>query len=73
MNLPGSFVKVLEKYGLSKDQVVYAAVGDLDEDFRFADTIVALTKEKLVIARYPYVEKREYRMGGYDSLSLIHI
>ena len=40
MNLPGSFVKVLEKYGLSKEQVVYAAVGDLDEDFRSADTIV---------------------------------
>ena len=67
MNLPGSFVKVLEKYGIGKDQVVFAAMGDLDEEFRFADTIVALTKEKLVVARYPYVEKREFRMGGYDS------
>ncbi len=67
MNLPGSFVKVLEKYGIGKEQVVFAAMGDLDEEFRFADTIVALTKEKLVVARYPYVEKREFRMGGYDS------
>ena len=67
MNLPGSFVKVLEKYGIGKKQVIFAAIADLDEEFRFADTIVALTEKKLVIARYPYVEKREFRLGGYDS------
>lgn len=67
MNLPGSFVKVLEKYGISKKQVIFAAMADLDEEFRFADTIVALTEKKLIIARYPYVEKREFRLGGYDS------
>jgi len=67
MNLPGSFVKVLEKYGIGKKQVIFAAMADLDEEFRFADTIVALTEKKLIIARYPYVEKREFRLGGYDS------
>lgn len=67
MNLPGSFVKVLEKYGIGKKQVIFAAMADLDEEFRFADTIVALTDKKLIIARYPYVEKREFRLGGYDS------
>lgn len=67
MNLPGSYVKILEKYGIGKKQVIFAAMADLDEEFRFADTIVALTEKKLIIARYPYVEKREFRLGGYDS------
>ncbi len=67
MNLPSSFERVLEKYGIRKEQVIFAAMGDLDEEFRFADTIVALTEKKLIVARYPYVEKREFRMGGYDS------
>ncbi len=67
MNLPGSFTKVLEKYGIDKKDVVFAAAADLDEEFRFADSIVAITDKKLIVARYPYREKREYRLGGYDS------
>lgn len=42
-------------------------MGDLDEEFRFADSIVAITDNKLIIARYPYREKQEHRLGGYDS------
>lgn len=60
MNLPGSFTDVIRRYGIEKNDVVFAATGDLDEEQRFADSIVALTKEKLIVARYPY-------------LSLIHI
>ena len=67
MNLPDSFTKVLEKYGIDKKQIVFAVMADLDQEFRFADTIVALTDKKLIIARYPYVEKREFRLGGYES------
>ncbi|MDE5588502.1 MAG: hypothetical protein K2J60_05080, partial [Acetatifactor sp.] len=67
MNLPGSFTAVLGKYGIEKGNVVFAAVADLDEEFRFADSIVAITDKKLIVARYPYKEKREYRLGGYDS------
>ena len=70
MNLPGSFTKIIEKYGIDKKDIVFAAVADLDEEFRFADSIIAITDKKLVIARYPYREKSEYRMGGYDSWAM---
>lgn len=70
MNLPSSFTKVIEKYGIDRKDIVFAAVADLDEEFRFADTIVAVTDKKLVVARYPYREKREYRLGGYDSWAM---
>lgn len=73
MNLPNSFTKVLEKYGINKEKVVFAAVADLDEEFRFADSIVAITDQKLVVARYPYREKREYHLGGYDSWALQNV
>ena len=70
MNLPVSFVNVIQKYSIDKKDVIFAATGDLDEELRFADSIVALTNEKLIIARYPYVSKQEYRLGGYNSWSL---
>ncbi len=70
MNLPGSFTRVLEKYGITKKDIVFAAVADLDEQFRFADSIVALTEKKLVVAKYPYMERQEYRLGGYDSWAM---
>ena len=70
MNLPSGFTKVIEKYGIDRKDIVFAAVADLDEEFRFADTIVAVTDKKLVVARYPYREKREYRLGGYDSWAM---
>lgn len=70
MNLPDSFIKVIEKYGIGKKDIVFAAAADLDEEFRFADSIIAITNKKLVIARYPYKEKCEYRMGGYDSWAM---
>ena len=70
MNLPESFTNVIQKYGIEKKDVIFAATGDLDEEQRFADSIVALTKKKLILARYPYREKQEYRLGGYNSWSL---
>lgn len=70
MKLPDSFVKVLKKYGVEKQDILFAAAADLDEDFRFADTIAALTQKELILARYPFVEKKEYRLGGYESWSV---
>lgn len=70
MNLPGSFVNVMQRYNIDKKDVIFAATGDLDEEQRFADSIVALTRGKLIVARYPYKEKQEYRLGGYNSWSL---
>ena len=70
MNLPGSFTNVIRRYDIDKKDVIFAATGDMDEEQRFADSVVALTKEKLIVARYPYMEKQEYRLGGYNSWSL---
>ena len=70
VKLPESFINAIRKHGIDKNDVIFAATGDLDEEQRFADTVVALTKEKLIIAKYPYMEKQEYRLGGYNSWSL---
>ena len=48
MNLPNSFTKVIEKYGIDRKDIVFAAMADLDEEFRFADSIVAITDKKLM-------------------------
>lgn len=65
MKLPKSFLKLIEKMGIDAETIVYAAEGDFDDDYRFADTIVALSKDKLIYARYPYTNKEEFRLGGY--------
>ena len=43
-------------------------MADFDIEYRFADTVVALTKEKLLVAAYPYREKQEFRLGGYGGI-----
>ena len=67
MNLPNSFISAAGKYGIVKEDIVFAACGDFDMDYRFADSIVALTRTKLVIGAYPCQKKAEYRLGGYGS------
>lgn len=67
MNLPKSFTGIIGKYGIEKENIVFAAMADFDGEYRFADSIVALTKDKLLLAAYPYREKAEYRFGGYGG------
>lgn len=67
MQLPGSFCKVIKKYGIEQKDILFAAQGDFDEEYRFADSVIALTKDRLLVAAYPYVEKREFRFGGYTG------
>lgn len=67
MDLPNSFVSVAGKYGVGKSDIIFSATADFDIDYRFADSVVALTKEKLILAVYPYVERAEYNFGGYGS------
>ena len=64
MNLPKSFVSIAGKYGIEKKDILFAAMADFDADYRFADSIVALTRKKLILAAYPYREKAEYQFGG---------
>ena len=70
MKLPKSFTQAVSKYGISKDDIIFAATADFDMEYRFADSIIALTKTKLILAAYPYREKSEYRLGGYSSWQL---
>ena len=65
MKLPDSFLKVIKKYNISEDDIIFTAIADLDMEYRFADSIVALTKKQLLFAAYPWREKAEYRFGGY--------
>ena len=67
MNLPKSFISIAGKYGIEKEKIIFAATADYDTEYRFADTIVALTGEKLLLAAYPYRENAEYQFGGYGS------
>lgn len=67
MKLPKTFTQIISQYGISKDDIVFAAIADFDMEYRFAVSIVALTKEKLIIAAYPFQEKSEFRLGGYGS------
>ncbi len=67
MNLPNSFLSVAKKHGISEQDIVFAASADFDEEYRFADSIVALTKKHLLLAAYPYREKVEYQFGGYSG------
>ena len=50
MKLPKSFVSIAGKYGIREEDIVFAAMADFDMEYRFADTIVALCKGKLLIA-----------------------
>ena len=65
MKLPNSFISVTQKHDIAEKDIVFTAIADLDMEYRFADSIVALTKEKLIFAAYPYQEKVEYQLGGY--------
>lgn len=65
MNLPNSFISAVGKYGIAESDILFAACGDFDMDYRFADSIVALTQTRMIVAAYPYREKGEYQLGGY--------
>ena len=65
MKLPNSFISVIQKHDIAEKDIIFTAIADLDMEYRFADSIVALTKEKLIFAAYPYREKVEYQFGGY--------
>ncbi len=67
MKLPKSFICAVLQYDIAEGDIVFAAAADFDMDYRFADSIVALTGDKLILAAYPYRENAEYHLGGYPS------
>ena len=67
MKLPKTFTNIILQHGISKDEVIFAATADFDMEYRFAISIIALTKEKLLVATYPFYENAEFCFGGYGS------
>lgn len=67
MELGKSFINAVNKYKIKKEDILFAAKADFDEEYRFATTILAVTKEQFIVARYPYDDNGEYHFGGYSG------
>ncbi len=67
MQLPANFYSAVQKYGVSEKDIIFTATADFDMDYRFADTVAALTKEKLILAAWPHRPASEYKLGGYSG------
>lgn len=70
MKLPNSFLNVIREYNIHGNDIIFTAMADFDQEYRLADSIIALTKKKLIIAAYPYREKVEFHFGGYSGWQL---
>ena len=57
MKLPESFYEVAKDYGVPKEDILFGAMADFDIEYRFADTVVALTREKLLVAAFNFILK----------------
>ena len=65
LSLPKSAYSALLKYEIRKEDVLYKANADYDEEFRFVQNYLVLTKDRLVFLCYPYGMQGEYSFGGY--------
>ena len=59
--------KLLERYGLVPEDIVYTARFDVAEYYRFTDGMLLLTAEKLAVLLYPPVSGKDYYFGGYRT------
>ncbi len=57
--------RLLEKYQIKRDDILYKAEPDLDEQLRFVRHYLILTKTVLAFICYPYEENGSFRFGGY--------
>lgn len=64
-SLPDSAVAILNGYGVPKEALLYLAGADYDAEFRFAQSYLVLTKDRLALLQYPSRQGGEYRFGGY--------
>lgn len=65
LSLPkGAYLSLL-KYEIKKEDILYKANADYDEEFRFVQNYLILTKDRLVFLCYPYEMQGEYSFGGY--------
>ncbi|MBE5951105.1 MAG: ABC transporter ATP-binding protein [Lachnospiraceae bacterium] len=63
--LPKGSYSGLLKYEIKKEDILYKANADYDEEFRFVQNYLVLTKDRLVFICYPYGMQGEYSFGGY--------
>ena len=63
--------RLLEKYHIKKEDILYKAEPDLDEQLRFVHNYLILTKEVLAFVCYPYQEHGTFRFGGYAGNEMV--
>lgn len=63
--LPKAVLRILAEQGIQKEDILYKAEPDLDEELRFARNYLVLTKNELVLVSYPYQAHGKFRFGGY--------
>ena len=64
---PKDLLEELKTNSISKEELVFAARSDMNEERRYGDGYVILTKKRLIIARLPVDEKRVRVFGGYKD------
>ena len=65
LSLPEQLYRLLEKYQIKKDDILYKVEPDLDEQLRFVHNYLILTNNVLAFICYPYEENGTFRFGGY--------
>lgn len=70
--LPKGAYSGLLKYEIKKEDILYKANADYDEEFRFVQNYLVLTKDRLVFVCYPYELQGEYSFGGYAGHKMGH-
>ncbi|MBE5938829.1 MAG: ATP-binding cassette domain-containing protein [Lachnospiraceae bacterium] len=63
--IPKSLLKMLKSYELNTEDIVYVAESDIDEELRFVQNYIILSKDRLAVAFYPYKEAGKFSFGGY--------
>ena len=69
--LPEQLYRLLEKYHIKKEDILYKAEPDLDEQLRFVHNYLILTKSVLAFVCYPYQEQKTFRFGGYAGNEMV--
>ena len=63
--LPKDLLEELKTKSISKEELIFSARSDMNEERRYSDGYVILTKKRLIITRLPVDEKRVRVFGGY--------
>lgn len=64
-SIPQNLIKLLDSYGIKEDDIMYTAYIDVDDDYKFSNDYLILTKDKLVKAIYQGQENIQHQFGGY--------